>query len=171
MLTLPSFTLFFLVLSSLLSSSLAYPKDFLWGVATAAYQVEGAWQTDGKLPSWWDTTVNAGGFSYNNETANIADDNYNRWREDIQLMQSLNVTSYRFSVAWARIIHANESVNMRGVQHYSDLIDGLLAASITPILTCYHWVSPIAILAPSQLTLPLYSADDPLSLWCVVCGW
>jgi beta-glucosidase/6-phospho-beta-glucosidase/beta-galactosidase len=172
------------LLSLLVSPSAAYPKDFLWGVATAAYQVEGAWQADGKLPSWWDTTVNAGGFSYNNcqshlchylhtarawlmergsgtdaalyplplllsGTANVADDNYHRWREDIALMLSLNVSSYRFSVAWARIIHANESVNHLGVQHYSELIDGLIEAGITPVLTCYHWVAP----ATHHLTL------------------
>ena len=131
-----------IVVLSLLSPAVAYPRDFLWGVATAAYQVEGAWQEDGKLPSWWDVTVNAGGVSYHNQTANVADDNYHRWREDIQLMVSLNVTSYRFSIAWTRIIHANESVNMAGVEHYSQLIDGLLAANITPIVTCYHWDLP-----------------------------
>ena len=86
--------------------------------------------------------MNAGGFSYNNWTANVADDNYHRWREDIRLMQSLNVTSYRFSVAWARIIHANESVNTLGVQHYSQLIDALIEAGIEPVVTAYHWDLP-----------------------------
>ena len=163
-----------LLVSLFLSSVVAYPRDFLWGVATAAYQVEGAWQADGKLPSWWDVTVNAGGYSYDNQTGKIADDNYNRWREDIQLMQSLNITSYRFSIAWTRIIHANESVNMLGVQHYSQLIDGLLAAGITPIVTCYHWVSTcVAVEGRPFFRIPFAAASvlTVLSmLGCVRCG-
>jgi beta-glucosidase len=123
----------------LVTSSLSYPANFLWGVSTAAYQVEGAWQDDGKLPSWWDTTVNAGGFTVNNDTANVADDQYHLWPEDIRLMVSLNVSAYRFSIAWGRIIHANESINEAGVAHYNALIDGLIAANITPLVTCYHW--------------------------------
>ena len=146
------------ILSLLVAPAAAFPKDFLWGVATAAYQVEGAWQADGKLPSWWDTTVNAGGFSYNNWTANVADDNYHRWREDIQLMRSLNVSSYRFSVAWARIIHANETVNTAGVRHYSELIDGLLEAGITPVLTCYHWDRQTSITIPNSTS---HRSADP----------
>jgi len=119
---------------------LEFPHDFLWGAATAAYQIEGAWQADGKGESIWDRFTHTPGKIVDGSTGNVACDHYHRWADDIALMKSLNIQSYRFSVAWPRILPAGRGrVNQAGLDFYSRLVDELLAADMLPFVTLYHW--------------------------------
>ena len=86
-----------------------FPRDFMWGTATAAYQVEGAPDVDGKQPSIWDVFSHQPGKIHNNETGDIADDTYHRYQQDIELLKDLNVTHYRFSIAWTRVLTYSDS--------------------------------------------------------------
>jgi len=122
-----------------------FPDDFVWGTATSAYQVEGAWQEDGKGPSVWDTYTNvynlAGG-----ETGNVAIDQYHRYAEDVELMKQMGIQSYRFSVAWSRVLpEGTGEVNQAGIDYYNRLVDELLAAGIEPAVTLFHWDLPQAL--------------------------
>lgn len=117
-------------------------KDFLWGTATASYQIEGAWNKDGKTPNVWDT-FSQGGNCFRTQNGNVACDHYNRYKEDVKLMSELGVNSYRFSVSWSRIIpNADGKVNPKGLKFYSDLVDELLKYDIKPLVTLYHWDMP-----------------------------
>ena len=118
-----------------------FPKDFLWGAATASYQVEGAWNEDGKTPSIWDA-LNQGHIKHG-ETGEIACDHYHRFREDVALMKQLGLKSYRFSVSWPRVMPAQGVVNPLGIAFYQNLADELLAAGIEPLCTLYHWDLPM----------------------------
>ncbi|PJF39388.1 MAG: beta-glucosidase, partial [Phototrophicales bacterium] len=123
-----------------------FPDDFVWGAATASYQVEGACDEDGRGPSIWDTFSHTPGKVKNGDTGDVACDHYHRWREDIALMQQLNLAAYRFSIAWPRIFpQGRGSVNQKGLDWYSRLVDGLLEAGITPYVTLYHWDLPQAL--------------------------
>lgn len=120
-----------------------FPENFVWGAATAAYQIEGAWNEDGKGESIWDRFSHTPGNIEDNTTGDVTCDHYYRWPEDIALMQSLNLAAYRFSVAWPRILpQGRGQVNQDGLDFYSRLVDGLLAAGITPYVTLYHWDLP-----------------------------
>ena len=122
---------------------LKFPNNFLWGTATSAYQIEGAFQADGRGLSHWDTFSKTPGKTLNGDTGDIACDHYNRWPEDIALMKSLNLQAYRFSISWPRIVPDGvEAVNQKGLDYYKRLVDGLLEADITPYLTLYHWELP-----------------------------
>ncbi|ERS98769.1 beta-glucosidase [Sporothrix schenckii 1099-18] len=124
------------------------PPDFAWGVATAAYQVEGAASQDGKGKSIWDTFTHLEPSRTNGENADITCDHYNRMPEDVALMSSLGVEVYRFSISWSRIIPLggrDDPVNENGIAFYNSLIDHLLARNITPVVTLYHWDAPQAI--------------------------
>ncbi len=122
---------------------LTFPKDFVWGAATAAYQIEGAPAADGKGPSIWDTFAHRPGVIDDGATGDVACDHYHRWRDDIALMRALNLDAYRFSIAWPRILPAGRgAVNPAGLDFYSRLIDGLLAVGVTPYVTLYHWDLP-----------------------------
>ncbi|MFF3274501.1 GH1 family beta-glucosidase [Streptomyces chrestomyceticus] len=124
----------------------ALPPGFLWGVATSAYQIEGAVAEDGRAPSIWDTFSREPGRVDNGDTGDVACDHYHRWREDIALMRRLGVTGYRFSVAWPRVRPAGDGpVNQAGLDFYDRLVDGLLDAGITPYVTLYHWDLPQAL--------------------------
>lgn len=124
-----------------------FPKNFLWGAASAAYQVEGAWNTDGKGPSVWDIFVQKEGTTFKGSNGNVAVDHYHRYKEDIRLMAEQGLKTYRFSVAWSRIYPTgNGEVNEKGLQFYDDLIDELLAHDIEPMLTLYHWDIPQALM-------------------------
>lgn len=126
--------------------SFRFPDRFVWGTATASYQVEGAVDQDGRGPSIWDTFSRAPGNVVEGHTGDVANDQYNRYPEDIALMKELGVDAYRFSIAWPRIYpEGSGGVNQAGVDHYRKLCDALLAAEIEPVPTLYHWDLPQAL--------------------------
>jgi beta-glucosidase len=123
-----------------------FPKGFFWGTATAAYQIEGAWNEDGKGESIWDRFAHTPGKIKNSDTGDVACDSYHRWREDIGLMRAMNLNSHRFSISWPRIQPTGSgAANAKGVDHYSRLVDALLEARIRPLVTLYHWDLPQAL--------------------------
>jgi beta-glucosidase len=125
------------------TSPISFPKNFYWGTATAAYQIEGAWNEDGKGESIWDRFAHTPGKIKNGDTGDIACDSYHRFREDIALMRAMNLNSYRFSISWPRVQPAGSGpANSKGMDYYSRLIDALLEAKIRPFLTLYHWDLP-----------------------------
>jgi len=127
-------------------SETPFPKNFLWGTATAAYQIEGAWKEDGKGESIWDRFAHTPGKIKNGDTGDIAGDSYHRWHEDIALMRAMNLNSYRFSISWPRIQPGGSgAANSRGIDYYSRLVDALLQARIRPLVTLYHWDLPQAL--------------------------
>jgi beta-glucosidase len=120
-----------------------FAADFVWGVATSAYQIEGAHDVDGRRPSIWDTFCQQPGAIDNGENGDVACDHYHRWAEDLDLVQELGADAYRFSVAWPRVIPTGTgAVNQKGLDFYDALVDGLLARGITPFVTLYHWDLP-----------------------------
>ncbi|MEW2134552.1 GH1 family beta-glucosidase [Streptomyces sp. NPDC005435] len=124
----------------------ALPNDFLWGTATAAYQIEGAVAEDGRSPSIWDTFSHTPGKTAGGDTGDIACDHYHRWPEDLALMRQLGVNAYRLSVAWPRVVPGGDgAVNAKGLAFYDRLVDALLEAGITPSVTLYHWDLPQAL--------------------------
>lgn len=123
-----------------------FPDGFLWGTATSSYQIEGAWDEDGKGESIWDRFSHTPGKVKNGDTGDVANDHYHRWPEDVALMQDLGLQAYRFSIAWPRILPVGRGqVNQAGLDFYSRLVDKLLAANITPFVTLYHWDLPQAL--------------------------
>ncbi|CAM3458054.1 GH1 family beta-glucosidase [Hydrogenibacillus schlegelii] len=124
----------------------AFPRDFLWGVATSAYQIEGAAAEDGRGPSIWDAFVRRPGAVAGGDTGDVACDHYHRWEEDVRWMEILGVNAYRFSVAWPRLFPEGRGpLNERGLAFYARLIERLLQAGITPVVTLYHWDLPLAL--------------------------
>jgi beta-glucosidase len=122
------------------------PPDFRWGVATSAYQIEGAVAEDGRAPSIWDTFCRVPGAIAGGDTGDVACDHYHRWPEDVALMRRLGVGAYRFSIAWPRVLpEGTGRVNAAGLDFYDRLVDGLLAAGIEPFATLYHWDLPLAL--------------------------
>jgi beta-glucosidase len=125
---------------------LPYPKGFLWGCATAAYQVEGGAKDDGRGPSIWDTFSHTPGKTYHGETGDVADDTYHLYKEDIQLMKALGVQTHRMSISWSRVIPDGAGQpNPKGLDYYNRVIDELLANNITPYVTLFHWDLPEAL--------------------------
>ncbi|MBI4967401.1 MAG: beta-glucosidase [Rhodospirillales bacterium] len=123
-------------------TSYTFPKDFLWGASTSAYQIEGALDEDGRGPCIWDTFAQEGRIQ-DGTTAARACDHYHRWPEDIALMKAAGFNAYRFSIAWPRIVPAGTgAVNDKGLDFYDRLVDGLLAAGIRPMACLYHWDLP-----------------------------
>jgi beta-glucosidase len=121
------------------------PSDFVWGVSTSSYQIEGAAQEDGRGPSIWDTFCLTGKVA-NGDTGDVACDHYHRYREDVTLMRNIGVDAYRFSVSWPRVLPDGRGrVNELGLAFYDRLIDALLAAGIEPWLCFYHWDLPQAL--------------------------
>ena len=124
----------------------SFASNFAWGVATSAYQIEGATQTDGRGPSIWDTFSHTPGKTTNGDTGDMACDHYARWQSDLDLIQSLGVNAYRFSIAWPRVQPLGSGAyNPQGLGFYDKLIDGLLARGIAPHATLYHWDLPQAL--------------------------
>ncbi|MER5297402.1 family 1 glycosylhydrolase, partial [Streptomyces pharetrae] len=124
-------------------ASRTFPRDFLWGTATAAYQIEGAAGEDGRTPSIWDTYARTPGRVRNGDTGDIATDHYHRWREDVALMAELGVGAYRFSLAWPRIQPTGRGPAVqKGLDFYRRLVDDLLDKGIQPVATLYHWDLP-----------------------------
>ncbi|HEY8173218.1 MAG TPA: family 1 glycosylhydrolase, partial [Dehalococcoidia bacterium] len=123
-----------------------FPADFQWGTSTASYQVEGAWQEDGKGESIWDRFSHTDGKIITGDTGDIACDQYHRFPEDIAIMKELGLTGYRFSIAWSRIFPDGKgAVNQKGIDYYNRLVDALLEAGIKPFPTLYHWDLPQAL--------------------------
>ena len=122
---------------------LRFPDGFLWGAATAAYQIEGAADADGKGRSIWDTFSHTPGKVFHGDTGDVACDSYHRYGEDIALLKRLGVGSYRLSLSWPRIQPTGRGeVNAKGLDYYNRVIDGLLEAGIEPTVTLYHWDLP-----------------------------
>jgi beta-glucosidase len=122
---------------------LAFPKNFYWGTATAAYQIEGAWNEDGKGESIWDRFAHTPGKIKDGTNGDVACDSYHRYREDVALMKAMRLNSYRFSISWPRIQPSGSgAVNQKGVDFYRRLVDALLEARIRPLVTLYHWDLP-----------------------------
>jgi beta-glucosidase len=123
-----------------------FPEGFLWGAATASYQIEGAWNEDGKGESIWDRFSHTSGKVQDGDTGDVACDHYHRWQEDIGLMKQLGLKAYRLSVSWPRILpEGTGAINQKGLDFYDKLVDGLLEAGITPFITLYHWDLPQAL--------------------------
>jgi beta-glucosidase len=121
----------------------SFPSDFLWGAATASYQIEGAAVEDGRTPSIWDTFSKTPGRVLDGDTGDVACDHYHRSADDVRLMKELGLQSYRFSVAWPRVQPGGSGpANQRGLDFYSQLVDDLLAHDIEPWVTLYHWDLP-----------------------------
>ncbi|HVX09055.1 GH1 family beta-glucosidase [Humibacter sp.] len=126
------------------ASPMRFPKGYVWGAATSAYQIEGAWNEDGRGPSIWDTFCHERGDAIaDHSSGDVAADHYHRWRTDLDLLASLGVGGYRFSMAWPRIQPTGSGAsNQKGLDFYKGLIDGLLERGIRPAITLYHWDLP-----------------------------
>ena len=123
-----------------------FPDGFVWGTATAAFQIEGATQEDGRGESIWDRFASVPGNILTGETGDPASDSYHRYQDDVAVMRELGVNAYRFSIAWPRIIpDGTGAVNPRGMDYYDRVVDALLEAGITPFITLYHWDLPQAL--------------------------
>jgi len=123
-----------------------FPEDFLFGVATAAYQIEGAAREDGRKPSIWDAFAKMPGRVYQQHSGDVACDHYHRWESDLDLIKSLGVDAYRFSIAWPRILPDGRGpVNEKGLDFYDRLIDGMIARGLKVYPTLYHWDLPLML--------------------------
>jgi beta-glucosidase len=126
--------------------ALPFPAGFAWGAATAAYQVEGAADADGRGPSVWDTFSHTPGAVHGGDTGDVACDTYHRYREDVELMASLGLDAYRFSISWPRVQPAGRgAVNQKGLDYYRALLDQLREHGIAATVTLYHWDLPQAL--------------------------
>jgi beta-glucosidase len=120
-----------------------FPEDFLWGTATAAYQIEGAVAEEGRSPSIWDTFSHTPGKTLNGDTGDVACEHYHRWRDDLDHLAAIGVDAYRLSIAWPRVQPGGRgALNRAGVDFYKRLIDGLTERGIRPVVTLYHWDLP-----------------------------
>jgi len=127
-------------------TSYQFPDDFLWGAATAAYQIEGSPLADGAGPSIWQRFAHTPGRMLNGDTGDVACDHYRRWREDVALMKSLGLGAYRFSVSWSRVMPEGKGqLNPKGLDFYERLVDTLLENGIQPMATLFHWDLPAAL--------------------------
>jgi beta-glucosidase len=128
------------------ASLLQFPSNFLWGCATAAYQIEGAVSEDGRKPSVWDTFSHTPGKTYHGETGDVADDSYHRYKEDVQLLKNLGTKVYRFSISWSRVFpDGTGQPNPKGLDYYNRVVDELLKNNIDPYITLFHWDLPQAL--------------------------
>jgi beta-glucosidase len=120
-----------------------FPKNFAWGAATAAYQIEGGWDADGKGESVWDTFCRREGATFEAHDGRVACDHFHRWKEDVALMREIGLKAYRFSLSWPRILPDGDGgVNAAGLDFYDKLVDELLAAGVQPWATLFHWDLP-----------------------------
>ena len=132
---------------------MSFPPGFLFGVATSAVQIEGA--SDKRGVSIWDTFAREAGRVANGDTPDVACDHYHRWEEDLDLMASLGINAYRFSISWPRVLPSGVGeVNREGVDFYKRLVAGLREREIEPLATLYHWDLPQALAGPRRLDEP-----------------
>lgn len=125
---------------------MTFPREFIWGAATSAYQIEGAVQEGDRGPSIWDMFCRKPGAVHEGHTGEVACDHFHRWREDVALMKALGLQAYRFSIAWCRVLPRGVgAVNQAGLDFYDRLTDELLNAGVTPYVTLYHWDYPLAL--------------------------
>jgi len=123
-----------------------FPKEFIWGAATSSYQIEGAWNEDGKGESVWDVASHTPGVINNGDTGDIACDHYHRYKEDVQLMKKMGLKAYRFSISWPRIFPTGrDKINSKGVAFYDNLVNELITNDIEPCITLYHWDLPTSL--------------------------
>jgi beta-glucosidase len=128
------------------ASELRYPKGFVWGCATAAYQIEGGAKDDGRGPSTWDVFSHTPGKTHEGDTGDVADDSYHLYKEDVRLLKNLGAGGYRFSMSWSRVFPTGKGeVNQKGLDYYSRVVDELLANNITPYITLFHWDTPAGL--------------------------
>lgn len=136
-----------------------FSKDFLWGAATAAPQIEGGFDEDGRTPSIWD--VAPAKKIKNGANCHVACDHYHRWKEDVALMKKLGLKSYRFSISWSRVMPQEGIINQKGLQFYSDLVDELIKNGIEPLVTIFHWDTPVWVYKKggwlSKKIIPLFA--------------
>ncbi|KAM3938178.1 cytosolic beta-glucosidase-like [Leptodactylus fuscus] len=128
--------------------SLKFPESFAWGASTAAYQIEGGWDADGKGLNIWDTFTHQGGDRvFKNQTGDVACGSYTLWEEDLKCIKQLGLTHYRFSLSWSRLLPDGTTgfINQKGVDYYNKLINNLLAMNVTPLVTLYHFDMPQAL--------------------------
>lgn len=127
-------------------STITFPENFIWGAATSSYQIEGAWNKDGKGESIWDRFSHTPGKIEDGSTGDVACGHYHRWREDVALMKEIGLHAYRFSLSWPRLLPQGRGrANPAGLDFYSQLVDALLEAGIEPFVTLYHWDLPQAL--------------------------
>ncbi|XP_052075415.1 lactase/phlorizin hydrolase-like [Mytilus californianus] len=121
-----------------------FPEKFVWSSATSAYQIEGGWNEGGKGPSVWDDFVHLGNTIAGNVTGDVACNSYHKYKDDIKILKEMGVNAYRFSISWSRILPngLNSSLNQEGINYYNNLIDGLIAEGIKPMVTLFHWDLP-----------------------------
>ena len=131
-----------------------FPDDFIWSASTAAYQIEGGWNADGRGLSFWDNLshkgpfLKPGGFIPGNATGDVACDSYHKYKDDVKILKNLGVNYYRFSLSWTRILPngtLSGGVNEKGVQYYNNVINELLKNGIQPMVTIYHFDEPLAL--------------------------
>jgi beta-glucosidase len=123
-----------------------FPKNFYFGSATAAYQIEGGWDADGKGPSTWDAFVRQPGKIKNGDTGDVASNTYHDFQTDVDLMAEMQMNAYRFSIAWSRVLPGGKgAVNPKGLDYYNRLVDALLEKNVTPFITMFHWDMPQAL--------------------------
>ena len=158
-----------------------FPDEFIWGAATAAYQIEGAWSEDGKGESIWDRFSHTPGKVKGAATGDVACDSYHRYKEDVALLKALNLKSYRFSVSWPRIQPDGAGdTNPKGIDYYKRLADALLEAGIRPLCTLYHWDLPqkleeaggwpnrdLAARFTDYADVVVRALGDRISHWCI----
>ncbi|MFX0183181.1 MAG: GH1 family beta-glucosidase [Candidatus Hodarchaeota archaeon] len=129
-----------------MSNSILFPDDFIFGAATSSFQVEGAWNKDGKGESIWDKICHTPGTIENGDTGDVSCDHYSRYSTDVKIMKQLGLDAYRFSISWPRIFPTGEGeANYKGIKFYNHLIDELIANDITPFVTLYHWDLPLKL--------------------------
>ncbi len=138
---------------------MGFNKDFMWGAATASYQIEGAVDKDGRKPSIWDITSRVPGRIKHNENGDLACDHYNRFKEDVKLFKEMGLKYYRFSLSWSRIIpDGTGEINPQGIKFYNDLINELISAGIEPLVTLFHWDLPYELYLKGGFTNPDFPA-------------
>ncbi|MEI6100488.1 MAG: GH1 family beta-glucosidase [Eubacteriales bacterium] len=125
---------------------MSFPKDFIWGAASAAYQIEGAWNEDGKGPSIWDEFTHRPGTINHNDNGDIACSSYHQYAQDVQMLTDMGLSAYRFSISWPRILPDGQGeISQKGLEYYDALVDLLLEKGITPYATLFHWDLPLAL--------------------------